>query len=454
MVPGELIVRLKSDFPECAHCLLGKGAGLRGATGTYILDQVRLRHGITAMEPVFGGVHAAERRQAAQRRFGRGADSGGVGSLDSELSTVDLSQIYLVRVHPKTDLLKLAGDFRRDPNVISAEPNYLYSTKSTVHSRELRGGSGGGEHADAGAEFPSPASLAGEGEGEGSAFLPNDPFLHSSGSWGQDFPDLWGLLQIQVPAAWELTQGEGVIVAVVDTGLDIEHPDIAANVWRNGGEIAGNGIDDDGNGFVDDVYGWDFTRCKVFFNFQPGCAVPKEPGADVSDPLGHGTHVAGTIAAVGDNGIGVIGVAPRAQVMALKGLNAQGTGANADLAEALVYAAENGARVINASWSGPPSETIRMAVEYVAGTFDAVVVASAGNGGVPLERGVFPANLPEALAVGATTHRDQRATFSNFGGPLDLTAPGGGGKRAAGGGAAGSERAVVAGQGVGVRAGV
>jgi len=422
MAAGELIVRLRSDFPACAHCLLAKGAGFKSVTGTYILDQVRLRHGITAMEPLFGGIHAAARRSAAQQRFGvKASGAGGAAPLSSQLPTPNLSQIYLVRVDPKTDLLALAGEFRRDPNVVSAEPNYLYSVKSIVDSRQPK------ETLNTFA--PGSSRPLGEGQGEGSESsdraLPDDPFLSSSGSWGQDFPDLWGLFQIHAPEAWELPEGEGVIVAVVDTGIDTEHPDLAANVWDNPGEIPGNGIDDDGNGFVDDVDGWDFTTCKRAYA-DGTCIEPKEPGPDVTDESGHGTHVAGTIAALGDNGIGIIGVAPKAQVMAVKGLNAQGQGTNADLAEALVYAAENGAKVVNASWSGPPSDTIKTAVDYVTQTFDVVLVAAAGNDAAPLERGYYPTNLPNVIAVGATTHTDEVASFSNFGGPLDLVAPGGG----------------------------
>jgi subtilisin family serine protease len=410
MVSGELVVRLRPDFPDCAHCLVAQGRGLTRATGRRILDQVRLRHGVHEMEPVFGGVHAAARRRAAQQRFGTGGSGGAISE-----PVPDLSQIYLVRVDPKTDLLGLAAAFRRDPDVLSAEPNYLY--RATEGLSAVTGDRQGGAGPVRGGE-----SAGGDAEGAG---LPDDPFLHSSGSWGQDFPDLWGLFQIEAPAAWELSQGDGVIVAVVDTGLDIAHSDIAANLWVNPGEIPDNGIDDDGNGFIDDIHGWDFTTCGRR-DGGGDCVASKPRGADVRDAAGHGTHVAGIIAAEGDNAIGIIGVAPKAKVMALEALDRSGLGSNCDLAEALVYAAENGARVINASWSGPPSDTMRLAVEYVAKTFDAIIVASAGNGGVPLERGRYPANLAEVLAVGSTTHTQERAPNSNFGGPLALVAPGGG----------------------------
>ena len=137
--------------------------------------------------------------------------------------------------------------------------------------------------------------------------LPNDPFLATSGTWGQPYQDLWGLFAINAPAAWDTAQGDGIVVAVVDTGVDYNHPDIAANIWTNVNEVDGNFIDDDGNGFVDDVRGWNF----MFNNNDP------------SDHNGHGTHVAGTIAALGNNGIGVIGVAWHSQIMAVKGAGRQ-----------------------------------------------------------------------------------------------------------------------------------
>ena len=183
--------------------------------------------------------------------------------------------------------------------------------------------------------------------------LPNDPFLATSGTWGQPYPDLWGLLAIDAPAAWDTAQGDGIVVAVVDTGVDYNHPDLAANIWTNANEIDGNFFDDDGNGFVDDVRGWNF----VFNNNDP------------RDDNGHGTHVAGTIAALGNNGIGVIGVAWHSHVMAVKGLDDNGFGFDFSLAPAIIYAASNGADVINASWSGTQgnSQSIEEAIQFATG---------------------------------------------------------------------------------------
>jgi subtilisin family serine protease len=390
MVAGELLVRFRPDFPACAHCVVAEGQSFTAVTGRRILDQIRARYGIRAMDPVFGGPHSADIRARARQRLGHPNAAAGTATVP------DLNQIYLVHVDPKTNLLELAAQLRRDAAVVSAEPNYIYRVAD------------------------QPSSDAADGE----ATFPNDPFLASSGSWGQDFPDLWGLFQIGAPAAWERSQGEGVVVAVVDTGIDLEHPDLVANLWHNPGEVPANGIDDDGNGFVDDVDGWDFSRCGLT---AFGTCEPKEPGPQVVDRDGHGTHIAGIIGAAGDNGIGVIGVAPRAQVMAIKGLNDLGEGSVRDLAEAILYAAENGAGVINASWGGGPSDTLRLVIEYATHVFDIVVVASAGNENLPFEAGASsPADLPAVLAVGATTHTRERASFSNFGGPLDLVAPGGG----------------------------
>lgn len=236
---------------------------------------------------------------------------------------------------------------------------------------------------------------------------PNDPFLSSSGSWGQPYPDLWGILNIGAPTAWNTALGDGIVVAVVDTGLDYNHPDLAANIWINVNEIPGNGIDDDGNGFIDDTIGWDFV-----FNDN-----------DPIDRNGHGTHVAGTIAAVGNNGIGVIGVSWHAQVMALKGLDDNGNGFDFTLAPAIIYAANNGADVINASWGGQgTSDTIEEAIQFATG-LGVVFVAAAGNSSEDAMN-FFPANSPEAITVASQDPFGNFSSFSNFGSKIDVTAPG------------------------------
>ena len=240
-----------------------------------------------------------------------------------------------------------------------------------------------------------------------SKLLPNDPFLSTSGTWGQPYPDLWGLMAIGAPAAWDTATGDGVVVAVVDTGFDYNHPDLAANVWTNPNEVDGNFLDDDGNGFVDDVRGWNF----VFGNNDP------------IDHNGHGTHVAGTIAAVGDNGIGVIGVAWHSHVMAVKGLDDNGFGFDFTLAPAIIYAASNGADVINASWGGDgTSQSIEEAIQFATG-LGAVFVAAAGNSSQDAMN-FFPANSPEAITVAASDPFGNFAFFSNFGPKIDVTAPG------------------------------
>ena len=268
------------------------------------------------------------------------------------------------------------------------------------------------------------------------AAAPNDPFYSSSGAWGQDYKDLWGLHNIEAEQAWDTTQGEGVVVAVIDTGVDYNHEDIAENIWNNAGEIgkdasgkdkSSNGKDDDGNGFVDDWRGWYFP--------DPGKS--KENNKPM-DNHAHGTHVAGTIAAVGNNGKGIIGVAPKARIMALKAFSEGGTGTVESAARAIVYAAENGARVINASFGGfssGPQPLYEEILEFAVRVKGVVMAVAAGNFNSNVERGsrspdkilfFSPAYSRRVITIAASDHLDQKADFSNFGSKIDVTAPGGG----------------------------
>ena len=245
---------------------------------------------------------------------------------------------------------------------------------------------------------------------------PNDP----------DLPTLWGMPKIRAPGAWNLTTGSSsVVLASVDTGVDYTHPDLAANMWHNPGEIAGNGLDDDGNGYVDDVYG----IAEASDNANP---------SDPMDVQGHGTHTAGTMAGVGDNGIGVTGVAWRASIMALRFFDAEGRGATSDAIACIDYVVqmkERGVNVvaINASWGDVQSSAfLRWAIE-TAGDAGIIVVAAAGNGGADKigddndATPYYPASYDSAnvIAVGASDATDALTDFSNYGpASVDLAAPG------------------------------
>ena len=240
-------------------------------------------------------------------------------------------------------------------------------------------------------------------------FTPNDPFLATSGSWGQPFNDLWGLDRIRARESWDQTTGSGVTIAILDTGLDALHEDVAANLWTNPGETPGNALDDDGNGYIDDVRGYDFA----------------DGDADPTDDHMHGTHVAGIAAAVGDNAVGIAGVAFEARLMGLRALGSSGGGTASSITEAIVYAVDNGADVLNASISGPGrSQAISDAIAY-ARAAGVVFIAAAGNDSASTTS-AFPANDPGAIAVSAFASDDTRASFSNHGVKLDFGAPGGG----------------------------
>lgn len=213
-------------------------------------------------------------------------------------------------------------------------------------------------------------------------------------------------------AAWELSRGSpSVVVAVLDSGLLYTDPDLQPAVWRNAAEVP-NGLDDDGNGYVDDLIGWDFHYGDN----------------DPWDGHGHGTHVAGTAAALGNNGLGHVGMCPDCTIMPLKNLDDSNRGAYSDWAESLVYAADHGATVVNMSEGGDGYHALlHDAVRYATG-LGIPVITSAGNDDWGLAH--YPSGHPESISVGATTQADMRVRSamstwgSNFGAGLDVVAPG------------------------------
>jgi subtilisin family serine protease len=231
--------------------------------------------------------------------------------------------------------------------------------------------------------------------------VPNDPMFKSQ----------WGLkdssnTSIDAPQAWARTTGSSTtIVAVLDTGIDLANPEFAGRLWTNP-DSSGS------DGYPGDVHGWNFLSNT----------------ADIQDDNGHGTHVAGILAATGDNGIGVAGVDWNAQIMPLKVLDSSGTGTDAAIVGAINFAVHHGARVINASWGGgPPSPAVASAISY-AGSQGVVFVTAAGNSGTNDDVTPFyPASyrLPNEIAVAAINQVGGLASFSNFGAKtVALAAPG------------------------------
>ncbi len=263
-----------------------------------------------------------------------------------------------------------------------------------------------------------------------------DPFLNSSGSWGQAYQDLWNLNRVNASQAWSITEGEGVKVAVIDSGVDYNHPDLQANIWINSAEVPGNGVDDDANGFIDDVRGFDFTTCEKYGT--TGCMQKKLRDADPMDQHGHGTHCAGTIAALRNNGIGIAGVAPKATIMAIRALNIDGSAELIDLADALLYAINNGADVINASWGASGTGKIPIFEEMfdLAQQRGVLLIAAAGNEN-KLVYDTLPGGSPKVMTVASTDVNDAKSSFSNFSErpyydsgyrkSIEIAAPGGGG---------------------------
>jgi subtilisin family serine protease len=281
-----------------------------------------------------------------------------------------------VRLPPGLSVAAALAAFRSMPGVVAVQPNYI---RRAIQSAP-----------------------------------PDDPYWIDG--------SLWGLSKIQAPSAWSnFTSGDGsVVIASIDTGVSYDHPDLSANMWRNPFEVPGNGLDDDGNGYVDDVFGIDAVNHD----------------SDPMDDQGHGTHTSGTFAAVGNNGLGVVGVNWNARVLACKFLSASGYGDDAGAIECFNYivALKNrgvNIRVSSNSWGGPretPPATALQAAIDAAGTAGILNVFGAGNDGsdndvTPFDPASF--SLPSIVAVASSGQTDRRSSFCNYGATtVDLAAPG------------------------------
>jgi serine protease len=240
-------------------------------------------------------------------------------------------------------------------------------------------------------------------------FIPNDP----------SFAQQYSLPKIQAEQAWDITQGDSsIVIAIIDTGVDWDHPDLAANIWINRDEIPGNGFDDDSNGFIDDIRGWDFGG----LNGTPD----NNPMEDRSD---HGTHVAGIASAVTNNGIGVASIGFNSRLMVIKASRDDVRSSSGQALiyygyQGIIYAAENGARVVNLSWGGEGFSIFEQEVVDYAISNGVLLVGAAGNSGV--ETDLYPGSYDGVLSVAATGTTDAKAGFSSYGVHVDVSAPGNG----------------------------
>ena len=232
--------------------------------------------------------------------------------------------------------------------------------------------------------------------------IPNDPY----------YSNLWGMDKINAPQAWDVEPGTDVLVAVIDTGVDYTHEDLTDNIWINPGEIPDNGIDDDGNGYIDDIHGYDFYNND----------------GDPYDDHEHGTHVSGTIAAAGNNDIGVIGVNPHAKIVGIKFLSSTGSGYTSDAINSIDYSITIGAKISSNSWSGDEYSTSLYDAIASAQSSGQIFLAAAGNYGEDSD--VYPQyparyDLDNIVSVASTTSNDGLSSFSNYGvTSVDLGAPG------------------------------
>jgi len=359
-VPGQVIVKLKDRQTDRTGLLSQQDTTGHQAA----LLRLQADYGLSIEGPVFDGAHRRLKYEKSSpdqtsRKIGI-LSSAGQKKTAGQSTASELLKFYLLNTDE--DVPGVCAELRSDPDVEYAQPNYIYR-------------------------------ICGD---------PNDP----------EFPDQYAHQLIQMSEAWDISTGSrDIVVAVLDTGVDINHPDLKDNIWINTDEIPNNEIDDDNNGYIDDVYGWNFED-------DNNDVIPE---VDYYSEANHGTQVSGVIAGVGNNGIGVCGVNWQSSIMVLRfGLT------TAEVATALDYATVNGANITNMSFGAYEFDqeediVLKTAIDN-AFEHGILLVASAGN--EDWDRPLYPAAYYNVMAVSSTNGEDTKTGHSNFGYWVDIAAPG------------------------------
>lgn len=310
-------------------------------------------------------------------------------------------EYWSITASNQKQLKKIISDLEKRSDVVSIQPNYQYTVMDV--------------------EVPNDSKFSKQWG------LKNDGFQTFSTGDGDSVQSTAGV-DIDAVEAWNTFRSKKeVVVAVIDTGVDYKHEDLKDAMWKNPGEIAGNGKDDDGNGYVDDVYGWDF-----YHNDKSVCAYGSNGKALSTDNDNHGTHCAGIIAATANNKVGIAGVASNVNVkiMAIKALGGANRGTTtATLIKSIKYAMAMKADIINASWGGGVSNKDDTALKKIIRRSGVLFVAAAGNSGKNNDQELcYPAcystQLSNVISVGSVDCDGSMSSFSNYGTSVDILAPG------------------------------
>ncbi|MHC4573231.1 MAG: S8 family serine peptidase [Planctomycetota bacterium] len=390
--PNEILIKFREAAASALAGQRGLGLSAKELKLSAGLDELNAGYRLKEIKPVFKGFKENRQRVKALLKKDKATLTKKEKHTLRRLKRApkgakvpDLSRVYKIELDlgPGESLEEAVQAYNNHPDVEYAELNYVVWIDLTPND----------------ALYPLQWALNNTGQ-----------MYPESGRWSH--PPGTPNCDIDAPEAWDIHTGNSeVIVAVVDSGVDYSHRDLQGNTWVNQAELHGvTGFDDDGNGYVDDIYGYDF------------CTYTQESDSDPIDDCGHGTHCAGIIAAKGNNAWDITGVCWNAKIMAVKFLNKYGGGKRADAAAALCYAVKNGADVISNSWGGAHrSEAVEEAVNY-AHTQGVMVVASAGNEYSDLPH--YPGYYDGVLSVAATNCNDEKAVFSTYGDWVKLAAPG------------------------------